>query len=140
MCLCLGGATTAVPLPSPQLPLSEAPIFQPHQEAIFQSQRVQVCQVRLLRKKIQRKRKIVEAKSEAIKKLRLEQTTNREKMSNIIETEVKRVTDKAIQFMDGVMECCRMVSAALVKKIEECPPAEVVSHLKNSVMGKLYQD
>lgn len=52
-------------------------------------------------------------------------------MSTVMESEMKRVADKTCQFMDGVLECFRMVIVALVQKIEECPPEAVVSDMEN---------
>ncbi|KAK3884666.1 hypothetical protein Pcinc_011080 [Petrolisthes cinctipes] len=55
-------------------------------------------------KKIERKREIANEKSQAVKKLRLEQTAQREKISNVLETEIKKVSEKACQFMDDLLE------------------------------------
>ncbi|KAK3865590.1 hypothetical protein Pcinc_028812 [Petrolisthes cinctipes] len=84
-----------------------------------------------VKNKIQRKRKRSDAKSEAIKKLRLEQTAHRERISSVLETEVRKVSNKACEFMDGILECCRMITTAVVKKIEECPPETVLKNIKN---------
>ncbi|KAK3878787.1 hypothetical protein Pcinc_016598 [Petrolisthes cinctipes] len=84
-----------------------------------------------VKNKIQRKRKISDAKSEAITKLHLEQTAHRERISSVLETELRKVSNKACEFMDGILECCRMITTAVVKKIEECPPEAVLKNIKD---------
>lgn len=82
-----------------------------------------------VQKKKKRKRKISQEKSDAIKKLKHEQTAQREKIASVIETEVKKVSDTACRFMDGILDCCNRLTDALIKKIEECPSETVVRHL-----------
>ncbi|KAK4316356.1 hypothetical protein Pmani_012485 [Petrolisthes manimaculis] len=84
-----------------------------------------------VKNKIQRKRKLSDGKSEAIKKMRLEQAAHRERVSSVLETEVRKVSNKACEFMDGILECCRMITTAVVKKIEECPPEAVLKNIKD---------
>ncbi|KAK4307945.1 hypothetical protein Pmani_020337 [Petrolisthes manimaculis] len=68
-----------------------------------------------VKKKIQRKRKISYEKSVALKKLKFDQTVQKEKTANILEQETKKVSDKAVEFLDGTLQCVFRITDAVFR-------------------------
>lgn len=67
--------------------------------------------------KVQCKRKMSISRSWAMKKLRFDQTMQRERTAQVLETQAGLVAQKAVEFLDGALDCLRKITDVVVKKL-----------------------